>query len=197
MTRKNFIILLIVVVALVLPTILPSTSDPEPLEVNQEELGEELQTVYITWQYPIPPSEKGDKLNVSEGVLMDGKTYATQDVFDVLGIPKSSGSEGTVITVDGFTDVYYPLRESAEQFDYSVLWAPNSEQNGEILDHWVYIAKENTGTNWVQVVFGENQEKMVYKNYRYFYAYPDGEFWCIDRDDETERFPKANVKIME
>lgn len=198
MTRKNFILLLIAV-ALVLSAMLPAASASEPLVVDQEELGEEIQTVYITWQYPIPPSEKGDKLNMSVGVLMDGKTYASQEVFDILDIPKCPycpHCKGITMTVDGETGTYYPLRESAEQFGYAVLWAPNSEQDGEVLDHWVYIAKENMGTNWVQVVFGESQET-GYKYYRYFYAYPDDESWCVDWDDETERFPKANVNIME
>lgn len=198
MTRKNFILLL-TAVALVLSAILPAASASEPLVVDQEELGEEIQTVYITWQYPIPPSEKGDKLNMSVGVLMDGKTYVSQEVFDILDIqkcPYCPHCKGITMTVDGETGTYHPLRESAEQFGYSVLWAPNSEQDGEVLDHWVYIAKKNTGSNWVQVVFGESQET-GYKYYRYFYAYPDGESWCVDWDDETERFPKANVNIME
>lgn len=198
MTRKSFIPCLIVV-ALMLTTILPAASASEPLAMNQRGPDEELQTVYITWQYPIPPSERGDKLNMSVGVLMDGKTYASQEVFDILGIqkcPHCSHCKGVTMTVDGETGVYYPLREGVEQFGYSVLWAPNSEQGGEALNYWVYIAKKDTGTNWVQVVFGEDQET-GYKNYRYFYAYPDDESWCIDWEDETERIPKKDVTVVE
>lgn len=194
MTRKNFISLLVAVV-LVLSASQSVASASEQLEVNQEE----LRTIYITWQSPIPPFEKGDKLNMSVGVLVDGQTYAPQEVLDILGIhkcPYCSHCKGITMTVDGETDIYYPLRENAEQFGYSVLWAPNSEQDGEILDHWVYIAKKNTGTNWVQVVFSESQED-GYKNYRYYYAYLDDEFWCVDWDEKTKRISKESVNIMD
>lgn len=196
MTRKNFILRLIAV-ALVLSAILPTAAASAPLVVNQGESDGELKTIYITWQYPIPPSEKGDKLNMSVGVLVNGKTYASHDVFNVLGIPKCPYCEGTVMTVDGETSVYYPLRESAEQFGYSVLWAPKSEQDGNVLEYWVYIAKKDVGTDWIQVMYNEVSEDN-YKYYEYYYAYSDdSEYWKVVWGDETECIPKEKATVME
>lgn len=195
MTRKSFILQLIAMV-IMLSAILAAASASEPVEASQEDSNGELKTVYITWQYPIPPSEKGDKLNMSVGVLVNGKTYASHDVFDVLGIPKCPYSEGTIMTVDGTTNVYYPLRESAEQFGYSVLWAPKNEQDGKVGSYWVYVAEKEAGSNWVQVVYHEDPEDNC-KYYDYYYASDSGEDWCFVWDDETKFIPKDSATVIE
>lgn len=198
MTRKSFIFKLIAAV-LMLFAIIPSALASAPLEASVWETDGKLQTIYIAWQSPIPSSQKGDKLNMSVGVLIDGKTYASQDVFDILNIPKCpecSHCKGVTITVDGFTDVYYPLRENAEQFSYSVLWAPDRQENGQKLSYQVYIAKKEMGTNWIQTEWAVDAETGR-KVYWYAYAYQEDGYWCVDWGDETKRIPEKNVTIME
>lgn len=189
MTRKNFLIRLVAVVLIMTAMLSTTATAAAPHET-------EYKTVYITWQYPIPPSEKGDKLNMSVGVLMNGQTYAPHDVFDILDIPKCPKCEGTILTVDGVTDVYYPLRESAEQFGYTVLWAPKSEQDGEVLDHWVYIAQKETNGVWVQVLDHEVPEDN-YKFYGYHYAHcDDGQYCWFVTEDDMNSIPKENATIV-
>lgn len=198
MTRKSFILRL-AVIAIALSMFLLTAFASEPLEASVWEPDGEFQTIYVTWQYPIPSSEKGDKLNMSVGVLVDGKTYVSQEVFDLLGIPKCPECphcKGITITVDGETDTYYPLRENAEQFGYSVLWAPDAEEDGKVVDHRVYIARKDVGTNWIRTVY-KNDQDADYKIYLHFYAYQEGDCWCIDWGDETERIPEENVTVME
>lgn len=198
MTRKSFILRLVVMV-LAMSMFLPSASASTPLEASVFEPDGELQTIYVTWQYPIPSSEKGDKLNASVGVLLDGKTYASQDVFDILGIPKCPECphcKGVTITVDGETGMYYPLRESAEQSGYSVLWAPNNEENGQSLNYWVYIAEEETGASWVRAEWAVAPDGGN-KSYSYFYAHLKDGYWCVDWGDKTERIPKESATVME
>lgn len=198
MTRK-IIILKMIAVALVLSAIIPHALASERITVNREEIGENPQTVYITWQNPIPSSKKGDKLNMSVGVMVDGRVYASQEVFDILDIPKCPECphcKGVAITVDGEAGTYYPLRENAEQYGYSVLWAPRNEEDGKAIDYWVYIAEEDLGTDWVRVVFGNNQEAN-YKTYIYYYAYKEGRYWYVDWGDETERIPNRKITVME
>lgn len=198
MTRK-IIALKLIAVALVLFVIIPSARASAPLEASVWEEDGKLQTIYIAWQPPIPSSQKGDKLNMSVGVLIDGKTYASQNVFDILNIPKCpecSHCKGVTITVDGFTNVYYPLRENAEQSGYSVLWAPDRQENGQKLSYMVHIAKKEMGTNWVQTKWAVNVET-GYENYWYAYAYQEDGCWYVDWGDETERIPEENLVIME
>lgn len=211
MTRKSFVpkpiavafvlsAIKLIAVALVLYAILLKASAAGPFEASVFEPNKDPRTVYITWQYPIPPSEKGDKLNVSVGVLLDGKTYASQDVFDILNIPKCPECphcKGVTITVDGETGMYYPLRESAEQSGYSVLWAPNREEDGQKLDYWVYIAKKEMGTDWARIEWGVSQDGS-HKSYLYVYGYLEDGRWHIDWDDEEQgRLLEENATVME
>lgn len=194
MTRKNFNILCVV---MFLITTMLLTVPATALEVTQWDSNENLKTVYITWQYPIPSSEKGDKLNMSVGVLINGVMYASHDVFNLLGIPKCPVCEGTVITVDGETAVYYPLRKSAEQFGYSVLWAQKNEWDGNTTDYWVYIAKKQPDSQWVQVVSTEVPEDN-YKSYDYHYAYSDDTTyrWFVT-EDEVHFVLKEDAIVVE
>ena len=195
MTRKNFIFRLIAVL-LVFSAILSSAS-AFALEVNYGESNENLKIVYVTWQYPIPPSEEGDKLTIDTGVLVNNTTYVSDNIFNVLDIPKSPEHEGLTITVDGYTNVYYPLRQSAEQSGYSILWAPKNEQDGKVLDYWVYIAKKDQGKNWIQVVDHEVPEDN-YKYYDYYYAYSDdSNYWWSVAEKEIHSISKESATIVE
>lgn len=194
MTRKNFIIRLIAVV-LTLSAIMSTASATTP-EANNAD-NENLKTVYVTWEFPIPPSEKGDKLNMSVGVLVNDKTYVTSDVLNVLGISQLPKSEGLAITVENVTEMYYPLRKNAEQNGYSVLWAPKSEQDGKVLDYWVYIAQKQDGNEWVQVVEHEVAEDN-YKCYQYRYAYfADNQYCYLNYEGETCFIPNEDATIVE
>lgn len=194
MTRKNLFMLLVAVVLISSATL--STASATNVDVNQM-VSEELETVYITWQYPIPPSEKGDKLNMSVGVLLNGVTYASHDVFTVLDIPKCPKCEGTILTVDGVTGVYYPLRASAEQFGYSVLWAPRSEHNGKVVKYWVYLAQQEPDKVWIETKStpdpGDN-----YTLYEHHYVYSDETtYWWFVSEDETFTVPHEKATIVE
>lgn len=192
MTRKNLFAFLAAAI-MIAATTLPASA----INVAENpETNEELQTVYITWQYPIPPSEKGDKLNMSVGVLINGVTYASHDVFTVLGIPKCPVCEGTILTVDGVTSVYYPLRKSAEQFGYSVLWAPRSEHNGEVVKHWVYIAQRAPENVWIQIKSTPDPEDN-YTLYEHHYVSSDETtYWWFTSESERSVIPHENATII-
>lgn len=193
MTRKNLFTFLVAVMLILSASL--STASATNAGVNQVD-GTDLKTVYLTWQYPIPASEKGDKLNMAVGVLINGVTYAPHDVFTVLDIPKCPKCEGTILTVDGVTGVYYPLRESAEQFGYSVLWAPRSEHNGTVVSHWVYIAKAEPDMVWIQTESTPVPEDN-YTLYEHHYAYSDDStYWWFVSEDDTHSVPKTEATVV-
>ncbi len=195
MTRKNLFAFMVAAALIASATLSTASAASINAAVNPA-TNEDLQTVYITWQYPIPPSEKGDKLNMSVGVLIDGVTYASHDVFTILDIPKCPVCEGTILTVDGVTGVYYPLRASAEQFGYSVLWAPRSDHNGEVVDYWVYIAQKAPEKVWIQIKSTPSPEDN-YSLYEHHYVSSDETtYWWFTSENEKSVIPHEEATII-